>query len=286
MIWKLARLVTQNSQGQLDLRTLDRLMARRCVGLAAAVAEAAGQVAANAYTWVLAKANARRWDSEVILFPAGYLTDYCRLFLVRERPLSTAWRQQSPSLLTLDLLLRQLANSLLLWATFIADFEKSPSGYFLSSRHNFSIMANLVRCRQWSTKCCRTSFQGAGTAVCNSFHLTLFVFSHRDFKRGHLRIVNSHRLDSGCISFCWRRSHSDINEKLTTEPAIFLDLQGVLDSIQGVESQPIIFFAHFPDDSLHLVRPNNFSNRRTVPLFCTGDCSNAVTADVLLHYSC
>jgi hypothetical protein len=45
VIRKLARYVSQNSQGQLDFRKSDRLIACRCVRLAAAVASAAGRAA-------------------------------------------------------------------------------------------------------------------------------------------------------------------------------------------------------------------------------------------------
>jgi hypothetical protein len=47
VIRKLARYVSQNSQGQLDFRKSDRLIACLCVRLAAAVASAAGRVAGN-----------------------------------------------------------------------------------------------------------------------------------------------------------------------------------------------------------------------------------------------
>jgi hypothetical protein len=82
---EVAHFTSQYSQGRLDFRTLDRLMAYRCLRLAAIVANAAGQGEGNTYTWILGVANARRWDSELMLIPAGYLTDHCCLFRVRER---------------------------------------------------------------------------------------------------------------------------------------------------------------------------------------------------------
>jgi hypothetical protein len=61
---------SQCSQGGPDFRRLDRLMAYRCVQLAAAEAHAAERDAWNTFTRVLAMANARRGDSGVNLVPA------------------------------------------------------------------------------------------------------------------------------------------------------------------------------------------------------------------------
>jgi hypothetical protein len=52
--------LSQRSQGQLEFRKLDRLMACRSVRLAAAGANAACQGAGNTYAWGLDMAKARR----------------------------------------------------------------------------------------------------------------------------------------------------------------------------------------------------------------------------------
>lgn len=46
-------------------------MARRCLRLAAAVANRAEREAGNTYAWFLAMASAWWWDSGVILIPAS-----------------------------------------------------------------------------------------------------------------------------------------------------------------------------------------------------------------------
>jgi hypothetical protein len=46
------------------------------------MANVAEEAAVSAYTVVLAMANARRWDSGVVLILGAYLADYCSLLLV------------------------------------------------------------------------------------------------------------------------------------------------------------------------------------------------------------
>ena len=133
--------------------------------LAAAVANPAKGAAGNTFTRILAKANGRRWDSGVILIPVACLTDYCCVLLRRECPLNATWGQSPLRLITLHLLLRQLANWCLLRAIAQAYFEKPLSCNFVSNLRNFSKVVSLLRRRQWKIKCFRVFLNHTGHSV-------------------------------------------------------------------------------------------------------------------------
>ena len=82
------------------------------------------------------------------------------------------------------------------------------------------------------------------------------------------------------------RTHADITQHFKANPGVLLFLQGVFNCCQRVGSQTKKSFTHFLNESVHLIRSNDFSDCRTVPLFYTGDFSNAVTACITLHYPC